>query len=190
MVVVVLLFTGWWFVRNQLLYGDPFGWSTYQTVFPGDLRQNPLQWNDVTDFFTVQFRSFWGVFGWMNVAPPPWFYVPPLALGLLGLLGLALMAVRRGSDRLSGSQLLGVTLLATSVAVQQLFLMALASMCNPSCYQGRYLFPVIAPLMLLASLAITSLFPKRLEIAAISCVLLVLLGTAVFAPFWVILPAY
>lgn len=190
MAAVVLLFTGWWFVRNQLLYGDPFGWSTYQTVFPDDLRQNPLQWNDVADFFSVQFRSFWGVFGWMNVTPPTWFYIAPLALWLLGLLSLALMVVRRGSGRLSGSQLPGVILLGASVAVQQLFLMALVPMCNPSCYQGRYLFPVIAPLMLLTSLAITSLFPKHLEFAAIGCILLVLLGIAVIAPFWVVLPAY
>ena len=66
MTSVVALVAGWWFVRNQLLYGDPLGWSLFRINFKSVLRRGPLPWSKVQEFFSVQFHSFWGVFGWMD----------------------------------------------------------------------------------------------------------------------------
>ncbi len=187
---VVLLMTGWWFVRNQVLYGDPLGWTMYQMVFPSDLRETPLQWHEVAGFFSVQFRSFWAVFGWMNVAPHPWFYIPYSLLWPLALLGLALLAARRRFGNLSGSQAAAVALLFATIMVQETFLASLATFCDASCYQGRYLFPVIGPLMILTSLGIISLVPRRLTVPVVGCIVVVLFGATALAPMWVIRPAY
>jgi 4-amino-4-deoxy-L-arabinose transferase-like glycosyltransferase len=70
MAVVAALVSGWWFVRNQLLYGDFLGWGVYEQVYAVNLRDSALRLADLEDFFTVQFRSFWGVFGWMTVPSP------------------------------------------------------------------------------------------------------------------------
>ena len=83
MISPVLLMAGWWFVRNQALYGDPGGWAMFRNVFSAVFRASPLQWSDMRDFFNTQFSSFWGVFGWMNVWAPSWFYTGVRALALL-----------------------------------------------------------------------------------------------------------
>ena len=102
-----------------------------------------------------------------------------------------LLALRRGVRQpLSGSQAAAVALLLAAIMIQETFLTVLATFCDPSCYQGRYLFPVIGPMMILTSLGITSLAPRRLAVPTVGCIVAVLLGAAAFAPLWVIQPAY
>lgn len=187
--LVAVFLSGWWFARNQALYGDPFGWTVYHTVFAGDIRQQPLSWAEVRDFFSVQFRSFWGLFGWMNLIPPPGFYLPPAVLGVLGLVGFGLL-LRRRSKRLDSAQAAAIAFLVAAVAMQELFLLWTITWCNPSCYQGRYMLPVIGPLMLIMSLGIINLIPKALTVPAVACIAVVLLAVASFAPLGVIQPAY
>lgn len=59
----VLLATGWWFWRNQVLYGDALGWTVFARVFSAVLRRQPLQWSDIALFLRTQVDFFWGVFG-------------------------------------------------------------------------------------------------------------------------------
>src|SRR5262249_31241246 len=57
---VVAATTVWWFVRNQLLYGDLSGWSIFAKNYAKDLRPDPIKLADVGAFFTSEFHSFWG----------------------------------------------------------------------------------------------------------------------------------
>ena len=103
--IVVLALSGWWFVRNQALYGDPLGWQVYQTVGFKDVRNMPLSLTDPPAFFAAQIgtfddflRSFVGRFGWLNVKMPRWFYDGArlcLAAALAGLLVTASVTIRR-----------------------------------------------------------------------------------------------
>jgi 4-amino-4-deoxy-L-arabinose transferase-like glycosyltransferase len=188
--VPVVLLTGWWFVRNQVLYGDPMAWQLYKQVFAANLRYAPLTTADVRPFFTTQFRSFLGVFGWMNVAVPEWYYSAATILGLAGLFGLLLLLLlprRSHLSRLQKDVLVGMVL---AVLAQEAYVVATLTQCNASCYQGRYMFPVIAPLMLLLAFGLLNLVRGWGQGLLTGALALVLVAGALYMPLRVIAPAY
>jgi hypothetical protein len=70
--IVTILLAGWWFARNQMLYGDPLGWNAFldsvgRRVPPASLQQ---LWTEREGFVW----AFWGVFGTLNVIMPPIIY--------------------------------------------------------------------------------------------------------------------
>jgi len=196
MAVVAALVSGWWFVRNQLLYGDFLGWGVYEQVYAVNLRDSALRLADLEDFFTVQFRSFWGVFGWMTVPSPNWLYHLFGALCLLSLLGLGIRALqhRRGARRTSEGKIAPILLLLAAVVAQEAYMLALITRCDASCYQGRYLFPAIAALAIILSWGLAGLLPQRQRHRATACIsvaaTLVLITVAVSVPVKVIGPVY
>jgi 4-amino-4-deoxy-L-arabinose transferase-like glycosyltransferase len=194
MVLVAVALSGWWFLRNQILYGDILGWKVYQKVFEVNLRQTPLQWRDVKDFFSVQFHSFWGVFGWMNIPAPHWFYQAFKTLCLIGLLGLAIRGLRHKLGRQVNvrEKAAPIALLFLAFIAQEAYMLAVITKCNSSCYQGRYMFPAIAPIAIILSWGLTGLLPRREKLASILVLALALLlaSIAVFALVKIIAPAY
>jgi hypothetical protein len=186
----VALITGGWFVRNQALYGDPLGWTTYSQVFAVNLRHRPLQWEDLHRFFLTQFRSFWGVFGWMNLSAPGWFYQFFQILCLLGLIGLGASALQGRFAKLSASQRIGLSVLTCSILAQEMYMIAVITQCNPSCYQGRYLFPVIGPLAIVISFGLVNFLPRRVHPLMAFGLGAALMSIAGFMLFGVIAPAY
>ena len=185
----VLLLTAAWFFRNQVVYGDPFGWGMYQQLGYGDVQPAAFGWAEARDYFTVQFRSFWGLFGWMNIPAPGWFYGLTLLLVVVGLGGLTWRAVRGRTDELQAETRLGLLVLAGIVLSFELMMTAITTRCDPSCYQGRYLFPVIGPAMLLLSYGLLNWSPRAAPLVA-GGLALVLASLAVFMPLGVIQPAY
>jgi uncharacterized membrane protein len=131
-----LLLVGPWLWRNVALYGDPLGRAIYREVWAVNVRQTPLTLGELREFAPLLFRSFWGVFGWMNVFLPGWLYGAALALTVLGL-AAALPCWRR------------LAVPALFVAAQLGVMLAVLAECNASCYQGRYLFPALAPIAVL-----------------------------------------
>ena len=186
----VAILTGWWFYCNQMLYGDPMGWTVFEKVFQTVLRDGPLRWGHVRQFFAVQFRSFWGVFGWMNLLAPPWFYAFFRALMLLAVLGLVKFAATGGFRELAYPQRAALGVLALASVAQEGYLLAAITRFNASWYQGRYLFAVLVPLMTLMSLGLLSLVPRRSAPVLLAGLLPALLAVALFVPFGVIAPAY
>lgn len=187
-----LAIAGWWFARNQVLYGDAMGWRTYQEVFAANLRHRSLRWHDLSEFASVQFRSFWGVFGWMNVDAPNWHYWIFGVLCALGLAGLVAVAVRdrRAQRGMTKCGLPAIGVLGVAVLAQEAYQLAVITGCNESCYQGRYLFPAIAPLVVLLSWGLTSLVPKKSRGALGLAVMAITVALAVFALAGVTSPAY
>ncbi len=84
--IPVLLLSGWWFVRNWQLYGDPTGLAAFIAV--QGIRDMPLVWAGWIDELGTFYRSFWGLFGGVNVAAPEWFYFLMNGLTFIALIGL------------------------------------------------------------------------------------------------------
>ncbi|HWQ11742.1 MAG TPA: hypothetical protein VNL77_03025 [Roseiflexaceae bacterium] len=109
------------------------------------------------------FASFWGHFGWMSVSfvlGSPWAW----ALGgfcLAGALGLplALARVPPGRARRQLWALLGVCAAALLLPL----IHAYAMPAYQALQQGRYLFPALVPLALLAAAGQRALVPARLQ---------------------------
>ena len=182
--------TGWWFVRNQILYGDPLGWTLFQKVFAVDMRQGPLQMSDLREFATVQFRSFWGVFGWMNVDAPGWFYLGARILCGIAVAGLAFGLVSGRLAKLSAGRRIALGLIALAAVAQESYMVWYITHCNGSCYQGRYLFPVIGAIALLLAVGLLAMIPPSWDRFVVAGVGVVLAAVAVFVPVGVIQPAY
>ena len=63
LMVILILFTGWWFWRNWLLYGDIFGWQQQMASATALVRRVRLT-PDYLYAVTVEiWRSFWAAFG-------------------------------------------------------------------------------------------------------------------------------
>lgn len=182
--------TGWWFARNQLLYGDPLGWTVFQKIFAADMRQGPLQWSDLHEFATVQFRSFWGVFGWMNVDAPGWFYLGTRIFCALAVAGLAFALLSGRRFKAPPGRRAALALLALAIVAQQGYMLWYITRCNGSCYQGRYLFPVIGATAVLLAVGLLAAIPPRWDRLVVGGIGTVLIGVAIYLPLAVIQPAY
>lgn len=188
-----MLIAGWWFVRNQALYGDLTGTAAMAAI--AGARQLGLA--DVAGEFQGLRMSYLAMFGHFNIPASDVVYVLWDALLIacgLGLIvhvarGLRLGAHKSPYWRALG--LIGLHLLLTLAALVRWTLMTTAS-------EGRLLFPCIAGASLLMALGLNewrdallrarlptpiSRLPMLLPIGAMA-------GLAAVAPFVYVLPAY
>ena len=79
--IVAMIVGGWWLVRNQLLYGDPLALRVFLAAFRGSPKPQDFFAGGMTLTGYMQFvawwtfRSFWGVFGNMDVFMPKAVYI-------------------------------------------------------------------------------------------------------------------
>lgn len=137
---IALALGGWWFVRNQALYGDPLGWEVFRTIFHFNLRETEYSWRLFRYEFLGQLgRTFWGAFGFMHITFPQvtrylWYFC---GLSLLGLPILLLTSRKKVlHDR---------TILKWSIPAASLLLVFVAlvrfSVESKGAGHARYVFP-------------------------------------------------
>jgi 4-amino-4-deoxy-L-arabinose transferase-like glycosyltransferase len=183
MLAVTLAISGWWFVRNLVLYGDLLGWNAFLDVVgrrdqPASLAQ---LWSEREGFVW----AYWGVFGAMNVIMSPWIYDGLNALAALAGLGLLWRAGRallRG-EAISPDALRRALLCAFWVILIFVALLRWTSLTPAS--QGRLMFPCIAAIT--AALAYGWWSLHRFALISAGAGMAVL---AVSAPLAFIAPAY
>ncbi len=134
------------------------------------------------DFLVVLFESFWARFGWMNVSVAPAWYRAAGMATLVALLGLLLFAIRalKGEISLSREKCGAIILLGLAVPIALAFILAgmvqVRSIVPEALPQGRYLFPVIVPLVFFLLLGWREVVPQRWRLQ----LLLVLLNAFFF----------
>jgi hypothetical protein len=197
---LVLAVSGWWYVRNAVLYGDPFGLQTHlETWWAHEEPLSPAQiWRQLPSIEL----SFWAAFGWGNVHLPRVFYIAVRAVSRLALVGLLIWAVRgwRAGDR-PGPRSWSMALLAMWFLV--VFAALLRWMQMVEAALGRLLFPAIAAIAVLMTWGLKQLSSYIVDISRRAAsvkrpvangTLAVLVGgllvAAVASPFIAIRPAY
>ncbi len=185
-----VLLAGPWLARNQLLYGDPLGYAVYRRAWWPSLRTSPLALSDLREMASLQFRSFWAWFGWTTVPGPDWLHNAALALCALAAAGLVLILLGRRRELVGPWERRVLRLAALFAAAQELYMLAVVLDCNSSCYQGRYLFPVVAPIGLLLAAGLAALVPRPALGPTAALVAAALVAIALWVPFAVIRPAY
>jgi len=183
---VALLISGWWFVRGQLLYGDPLGIGTKMQIFPP--RDPVPTWRDLIRELPRKEVSFWACFGWENVYADPWVYTALRAFTYVGFLGLVAFALRqwrrRDQPRLwPHLALLAAWLLLVAVAFVRWMIYTEAAV-------GRHLFPAMSSIMLLLLWGWSWFLPPRRARATTGALAGALLLLAVVTPFRYIQPVY
>lgn len=132
-----------WFVRNWQVYGDLTGLDVFIQV--QGRRAEALTWRGWWAEFGTFYRSFWGLFGGVNISAPPWFYTICNSLAILGGLGWLVWLVWLARQR--GRIAPGVGL-AFAWAVSLFLLLLRWTFIYPA-FQGRLLFPALSAINLL-----------------------------------------
>ena len=191
-----LAIAGWWYGRNWALYRDPLAWNVWQANIL--LRLFPAGWRTVLAELGSLERSFWGLFGWLNVPYPAWMYgvfrvlAIGLALGLLLHVARWLISLARRNRppfdwRWAGGWLLILWLGLLASSWVRFMRIAPAA-------QGRYFFPAAPSLALLLILALGGYrllrLPERAAQRVGWTIAAALLLLSVITPFWIIQPAY
>ncbi len=157
LVVVVVLVSGWWFLRNHQLYGDPLGWQMFRQIFWFNFRQTPYSWGLFRYELLAQLAAtFWGAFGFMHITFPDitrylWYAT---SLAGIGLFISIISAIHRGVDRDA------LRLWVVPISALVLVFAALVSFSIESMGAGhaRYVFPsasAYAPLIVVGFQGLT-----------------------------------
>ncbi len=181
------LVSGWRFVRNWQLYGDPTALQMFlNTLAPRHpqptLRQFMAEWGDYS-------HSFWGLFGLGNVPLGDTVYRILDILALLGALGILIFLIRAWQERKANDEaLIKVLVLLAWPIILFGSLMSWAIRILTSI--GRFLFPAISAFSILVFLGLSQLVPQRYT-KILTCLIAGLMFViAAVAPFRYIAPAY
>jgi hypothetical protein len=182
---VVAALAGWRFVRNQILYGDPLGFVPFRDSVAG---LGSVNLEDVPAIALTQFRSFWGVFGWMTVPAPGWFFVMAFAWSVASLAVVGMLFAERYRRRLEPSQRRALLLLGSAVFLQDGFQWFGIASFGQSWGQGRYLFAVFPAAATVVGVAATTVLPERAQRAAAVVLSATLVPSTLFLLLAVIRP--
>lgn len=179
---VALLISGWWFVRNARLYGDPFGLTIFREAFASGAF-DPTTWASWRAGLWNLLRSSWGMFGWLTLPLPDgayWALATMLALALIGLVA----SISRGWWADQGRLAI---VLGSGMALAGAWTIAFALTAGAVAWQGRFLFPAITAFAIVLALGLGAALPARSALATLTGLLLVL---AIALPRGLIVPAY
>ena len=169
----LLICTGWWYLRNTLLYGDPLGLRIHFAEYG---RQEALALANLVSQARAVETSFWAAFGWGNVTLPGWIYLGLRVVVLVALPGVVLVLLRpgRNGDRYDRLGLWAMTLCVAGIGV------ALAVWTSTiTASLGRLLFPALVPLAVLLTLGWFRLW-RRLPVIIVGCLAVLALTVPVY----------
>ncbi len=182
---IALLISGWWYVRNWQLYGDPTGLNVMLQI--AGPRQPPPTLAQLGREFEGLRISFWGLFGWFSILLPVWVYRVLDGISVIAAAGLVWGLGRSSLVRVPRE----VWLLTLPAGWLMLILAGLVrwTSLTPGT-QGRLLFPAIAAGMILVALGWCQWVPRRWRPYWMGALCVFLLAVTLASPFWVIRPAY
>jgi 4-amino-4-deoxy-L-arabinose transferase-like glycosyltransferase len=192
---IAMVIAGWFYLRNQILYGD-FTGTQMMSIIAGPRERIPSLLELVSEYEGFA-RSYIGLFGAVNIPMADIAYVLFNSLLACAGAGLVLLAWRwRASARgLRASLLepstLPVAMLATVIVVALGALARWTSLTMAS--QGRLIFPTIGAVSALIAIGMLTLIGRLSERAARPAALAIGGGLgllAVISPFAYIQPAY
>jgi len=181
----VMLIGGWWYMRNLLLYHDLLGVEAMLAS-----RSHSLSLVNTLQALVAAVKSYWGVFGWMNVPTDEVFYILMQVLSVLGVIGLILQGARiywgqRGL-RYQRWQSLGLLVLWLLI----IFITFIRRVQLTGESEGRQLYPAIAAIAFFMFAGVTAWAPRRYGAILMVLVLAILVSVSALAPTRYILPAY
>lgn len=186
--LIAALISGWWYLRNTLLYGEPTGFLRLTEIWgfrePGE--GVALAWPELRYAWT----SLWGRYGYGQIPLPTPFYAATAILCGLGLLGLITYLLRGWRfSSISRTQNAMLTLLGAS-AIGNFLVLFLYILVSPAGAMGRFFFPGLPALALLLAVGLLGNLPDKLHTPVALLVSGGLITFVLAALFGYIVPAY
>jgi len=182
------LISGWWFWRNQVLYGEPTGFQRVTELW--DARTPAETWGILWLELPMAWSTLWGRFGYGQVPLPNTVYQGLAWLAAAGIVGLVFwvgrLTRRQIRPTIRNSQLfllLADVLLFAAVLFTYILL-------SPAGAMGRFFFPGLSAFALLLFFGLSRFFPRRLTWAMSFVVSVGLAALAVYALAGVLAPAF
>lgn len=138
-----------WFIRNVRLYGDPTALNAFIAI--QGIREAAPTWRDWVEEFGTFYRSFWGLFGGVNVAAPEVFYSAANLLAAVATAGFAAWGWQQRAEKESGPR--GLWLLLVWPLL--LFLLLVRWNIISPAFQGRLVFPALGALNVLGAVGLS-----------------------------------
>ncbi|HUX87217.1 MAG TPA: hypothetical protein VMW65_09470, partial [Chloroflexota bacterium] len=155
-VVLFLVVAGWWLVRNQILYGDPLGWSMMLAANWEMIRPNSITIPEAIVSLWQARGTYWGMFGWTNVAYPEQVYQLIDAAASIALLGLAIALIRVVRSDVNLRRWLALAIVVVWPLVVFASLVHWLQI-NRAADQWRLLFPAVAAIGVLLAVGIAEI---------------------------------
>lgn len=196
-----LLIPAGWYYRNLVLYGDLLGWNGFITILgkraaPASLLQ---LWGERESFW----RTYWGLFGGINVPMSNWIYLAFNFIAALAMIGLAIFLVHSllifvqpltQRHKITPSPLhlvipsfpYALLLLQLALLVYGLYQWATVTWSM----QGRLFFSGISALAVLFVMGLRTILPNPIRPWALGGILIFMAAVTALAPFAFIQPAY
>ncbi len=161
---VAAAIAGWWFVRNQLLYGEPTGFERVTELW--GVRDPRTSWRLAISELPYLWTSLWGRFGYGQVPMPDWAYRLLAWLAAAGAAGCVMRAARRQrpSATREDRPLARAAPLLLVASVGLFFVVVFAYMLvSPAGPMGRFFFPGLSAFALLMAAGLIHWLPRRWE---------------------------
>lgn len=203
MVAFVMVFSGWWFVRNYYLYGSLLGTEVMRktAIKYATPDRNPLNRVSLRDsgvslqymfkdmgWIKISAKSFVAAFDYMAIwISDNWYYM----VGIVILLGLVLRLLGNKLIRpYSLRHLTGVHIMLFVSLWIVVVLSIIYSYTNEFQPQGRYLLPAIIPLMIFVTEGVESVKNRRVRLVIGIGTCLFMVAISVYCLSFVIIPYY
>ncbi|HUS94530.1 MAG TPA: phospholipid carrier-dependent glycosyltransferase [Patescibacteria group bacterium] len=135
--VVAGLLAGWWFVRNQILFGEPTGFQQLTELWGV---RNPVESLGLAiSELPYAWTTLWGRFGFGQIPLPEAIYTGLKILTTIGLIGVVIGFIRRATFR----ERISLLILIANVG---LFFLVLFNymLVSPAGPNGRFFFPALS----------------------------------------------
>lgn len=189
--VAVIVLGGWFYIRNYMLYdGDIIGSEVNRELgelyaldhLKPSLRQTPFARGVSLTYMLIDmkwlstsYRSFIGIFDYLSVELPRYYYTIYNGIFITGFAGLLIIVIR--IKTMSKKSVLFSALLVLSIPLT-IGLSMYYSYFNDFQAQGRYLLPMLIPFMLLISkgiITIANFCPSKYKKIAILGIMLLII---------------
>lgn len=163
---VVALSSGWWFWRNYELYGDILGYELFQQTYA----TGAINLLDITTWQQLVqqlIRSTWGVYGWMSLPLPDWWYVIGATVTIICGFGIGLRL--RLSPRPHAIWWLFGTLIIGALA----WLMSLGMTVGAVAWQSRLIIMIWPIASIIVAAGLVRGLGTRLNPIALLCITMV-----------------
>lgn len=183
-VTTIMLFAGWWYVRNIILYHELLGLKTHIAVAGGRTIDLVTLIRQESYGFWV---AYWALFGAVNILADSAVYGFYALLSAISIIGMIIWFLRQLLlDSLDAMLVPGILVLQAMVVLVGIIRWTMQTYAS----QGRLLFPAIGALSALTALGLLSTVPKGAQplVALVAGAPLVVI--ALVAPYRYIAPTY